>query len=350
MKSAGSNFPVRRDRNLFEDKPVKLAGFTLHARGVEVIGRPSIEKWGAAMQFAMACEESSPFWVGELWNYANEQHYDKKQVQQALATIGRVLALKTLDNHGSIAKKVTAKAKELAPSIAHADIVTSLPPDEQVEWMDKASSTEMTVRDLRLSVKAARRTRVIEGQAVLEGLYRVIMSDNPWMYGNRPPSGSGAIEHYPGMSIEDQCKLPIAAHAMPNSVLFMWTTAPLILQNPGPRDVGEAWGYKYKQQIVWDKVDGTYSNYTGGNHEILTIWTRGQCTPDLPTDLPDSVQVIRKSDEHSAKPEEFRRLIEKHWTIGPYLELFGRERHDGWTVFGNDARLWPQQAEAQVAV
>ncbi len=36
----------------------------------------------------------------------------------------------------------------------------------------------------------------------------------------------------------------------------------------------------------------------------------------------------------------------KHWTTGPYLELFASERADGWDAFGNDARLWAKEATA----
>ena len=78
----------------------------------------------------------------------------------------------------------------------------------------------------------------------------------------------------------------------------------------------------YKQQLVGDKVLGTVGAYTGCNHEILTIWTKGSCTPDITRDLPDSVQPVRKSDEHSEKPEDFRRIVEKLYATGPYLELF----------------------------
>jgi hypothetical protein len=48
----------------------------------------------------------------------------------------------------------------------------------------------------------ARRRKIIEGQAVLEGQYRVIYADYPWPYGDRPKSGSGAQQHYPGMPID----------------------------------------------------------------------------------------------------------------------------------------------------
>ena len=38
--------------------------------------------------------------------------------------------------------------------------------------------------------------------------------------------------------------------------------------------------------------------------------------------------------EHSEKPEEARRRIER-LLAGPYLELYGRKPVDGWTVWGN---------------
>ncbi|MBE3073037.1 MAG: hypothetical protein IMZ67_08685, partial [Acidobacteria bacterium] len=66
--------------------------------------------------------------------------------------------------------------------------------------------------------------------------------------------------------------------------------------------------------------------------------------PDAPTPMPDSVQVIRRSDVHSEKPDEFRELIEKLYTTGPRLELFARERVEGWDCFGNDAALWHEDA------
>jgi N6-adenosine-specific RNA methylase IME4 len=344
MTKKGARRELAPVGGLFDERPIKLDGFILRAKGVDIVGRPSIEKWIAAMDFATATEQASTFWVGHLWNYAEGRAEWKEQIYQALTKIGRPITLKTLQNLGYITKNVTAEAQAMAPSMGHADVVAGLPPSEQVKWLEKAKSEELTVRDLRLVVRASRRAKIIDGQAVLSGMYRVLYSDNPWLYGDRPPSGVGQGEHYPGMSIEDQCKLPVGAHALPDSILFMWCTAPLILQNPGPREVAEAWGFTYKQQWIWDKVDGNYGHYSTSNHEVLTIWTRGSCLPDNPEDLPDSVIAVRKSRTHSSKPEEFRRLITKHWTRGPYLELFGRDKVDGWSVFGNDAKLWAEEA------
>lgn len=342
--------PVRRENLvLFDERPIKLDGFTLTARGVEVVGQPGPAKWIAAMNFAMASEECSPFWVGALWNYAERRDDWRAQLQQMIGDLGRPLQLKTLQNHGAIDKALVAPAKAVAPSLAHADVVVALEAADQVRWLTRARDEELTVRDLRVEIRASKRRRILEGQATLSGMYRVWYADPPWDYGDRQPSGSSQADHYPPMTIEEICKLPVAAHATPNAALFMWTTAPLMLENPGVREVGEAWDFTYKQQIIWDKVDHNAGHYTGCQHEILTIWTRGSCLPDIARELPDSVQTLRRRNlalDHSGKPEDFRKIIEKLYTVGPYIELFGREPVEGWDVFGNDARLWTEQVSA----
>jgi N6-adenosine-specific RNA methylase IME4 len=45
--------------------------------------------------------------------------------------------------------------------------------------------------------------------------------------------------------------------------------------------------------------------------------------------------VIAPIGEHSEKPEEVRRRIERLYP-GPYLELFGRKEAPGWSVWGNE--------------
>lgn len=326
-------------------EPIRIGSYTLIETGLEVTGRPAYAEHLSVGEFIRRSVKASRWWLADWLRYG-ETRPDWRERLELVMDVTE-FAEKTLRNVKYVGENVApSRRREDVEFSLHAE-VAPLHPKEQTEWLEKAATEGWTLRELRLSIRAAARRRVIDGQAVLEGMYRVIYADNPWLYGDRPPSGVGAIDHYPGMTIEQQCALPVVSHALPNSVLFMWVPAPLLLEEPGPREVGRAWGFTYKQQIIWDKIDGTYSHYTGGNHEVLTIWTRGSCLPDLPTGLPDSVQVHKKTPEHSAKPEEFRRLIEKHWTRGPYLELFGRTPIAGWNVFGNDARLWARQAEEQ---
>jgi N6-adenosine-specific RNA methylase IME4 len=45
--------------------------------------------------------------------------------------------------------------------------------------------------------------------------------------------------------------------------------------------------------------------------------------------------VLAPVGEHSEKPEEVRRRIERLFP-GPYLELFARKPVPGWTTWGNE--------------
>lgn len=308
-----------------------------------MVGEPTIKEWATAFELAYAAEESSPFWIGDLWNYGDGRPDWKDLLPQALADLGLDFKAQTFYNTGSVARRVKGRARAVAPSFGHADVVADLSEDEQIELLTEASEEHLSVQGFRNLKRQKKRRRVLEGQAALIGFYRVIYSDPPWLYGNKPPSGSGAQTHYPGMTIDQLCKLPVKAHVMENAVLFMWVTAPMLYENPGPREVIEAWGFKPKTGIVWDKVLHGFGNYVSVRHEHLVICTRGSCLPDAPTPMPDSVQTYRRSDVHSEKPVEFRQIIAKLYTTGPYLELFGRKRVEGWDVFGNDAALWHQQ-------
>jgi N6-adenosine-specific RNA methylase IME4 len=76
-------------------------------------------------------------------------------------------------------------------------------------------------------------------------------------------------------------------------------------------------------------------HYNSVRHEFLLICTKGSCTPDVPK-LLDSVVSIERT-EHSAKPKEFRDMIDMLYPVGERLEMFAREAYPGWDVWGNMA-------------
>jgi N6-adenosine-specific RNA methylase IME4 len=322
---------------LFDISPIKIAGFTLRARGIQPVGRPTLEQWTAALQFANAAQESSPYWVGDLLNYADTRADWKEAIDQAMSIAG--IARHTAINLAYVARHVEEPEREIAPTLSHAAEVAPLPKDQQRKYLKTAQREGWTRRELRLQIKAEKRPLVLEGQAVLEGRYRIIYADPPWLY-DRSSGFSATKPHYRGLPLEDICKLPVEAHAQPDAVLFLWVTSPML---PLAFPVIEAWGFTYKTSIVWDKVLSAGGHYVAVKHELLLIATRGSCTPDAPVPSPDSVVVIRRPGEHSEKPEEFRRLITQLYTRGPYLELFARRPVEGWTTFGNDARLWARE-------
>lgn len=270
-------------------------------------------------------------------------------MSQAQALTG--LSDKTLMNVRAVGRGIPKERRQEHVEFALHSEVVAMGSAEQDEWLRRAADENLTRRELRDAIRASKRTKMIEGQATLSGMFRVIYADPPWKYRDSGATEDGSLakaeRRFPGMTIEELCALPVAAHALEDSVLFMWVTAPFLYDTPGPREVVHAWGFTPKSGYVWNKVRGNLGHYSYVSHEHLIIATRGACTPDTSINQADfnSVQTFRREQgaEHSAKPEEFRDLIQKLYPRGPYLELFGRRRVKGWTVFGNDPRLWVEK-------
>ena len=162
--------------------------------------------------------------------------------------------------------------------------------------------------------------------------YRVIYADPPWSYNDKQDTEKlgGAVKHYPTMSLEEICKLPVPADK--NAVLFLWTTSPML---EDAFKVINSWGFKYKSSFIWDKISHAMGHYNSVRHEFLLVCVRGNCTPDV-AKLFDSVVSIERS-EHSRKPAKFREIIDTIYPIGERLEMFAREAPEGWDVWGNMA-------------
>ena len=55
--------------------------------------------------------------------------------------------------------------------------------------------------------------------------YSIIYADPPWRYEQSKVQGS-AEKHYPTMSIEQLCALPVKEIADKDCILFLWATFP----------------------------------------------------------------------------------------------------------------------------
>ena len=88
--------------------------------------------------------------------------------------------------------------------------------------------------------------------------------------------GQGAAEnHYPTMSIQEICRLPVAELAAKDCALFLWVTFP---QLQDAMKLFEAWGFTYKTLgFAWVKQirkrilfrDGLLDTFQCGN---LSAW------------------------------------------------------------------------------
>jgi N6-adenosine-specific RNA methylase IME4 len=150
--------------------------------------------------------------------------------------------------------------------------------------------------------------------------------------------GSAFIKPLPYnlMTLEQIRTLPVRGLAAPDGArLFLWTTNRYL---PEAFVVIAAWGFTYKQTLVWHKT-GNPSPFGGSvapNHaEFLLVAQRGEVP--VVNRLKSSVIAVNKpTNAHSKKPDLFLDLVQQV-SPGPYLELFARSQRLGWHTWGDEA-------------
>ena len=168
--------------------------------------------------------------------------------------------------------------------------------------------------------------------------YDVIYADPPWAYQDKGCSGA-ANKHYPTLSDQDICKLPVGKCAKKDCVLFLWATMPKLQE---ALDTIKAWGFKYKTcAFCWVKQNpksgGIFAGlgrWVQGNAELCLLATKGH-----PHRISKSVKqiVLAPRGRHSEKPAEVRKRIETLTGVGAErIELFARQSPEGWDVWGNE--------------
>lgn len=168
--------------------------------------------------------------------------------------------------------------------------------------------------------------------------YKIIYADPPWRYDQKRLQGA-AEKHYATMNINDMCALPINNLADSDCVLFLWVTFPML---PDALKLIEAWGFEYKTvAFVWLKKNKKSPSWfyglgfwTRGNAEICLLAKRGN-----PKRCSASVHqlIISPVEQHSKKPDITRdRIVELMGDV-PRIELFARQKTEGWDVWGNEA-------------
>lgn len=172
--------------------------------------------------------------------------------------------------------------------------------------------------------------------------YNIIYADPPWSYTDKGCNGN-AEDHYRTMTLTDICNLPVntagGGIAADDCVLFMWATYPMMAE---ALQVIKAWGFSYKTiGFQWVKQNKSGKGYFFG----LGRWTRGNTEPCLiatkgkPRRISAAVSqlVFSPIRSHSQKPDEVRERIVELMGDLPRVELFARQKAQGWDVWGNEA-------------
>lgn len=141
------------------------------------------------------------------------------------------------------------------------------------------------------------------------------------------------------MTLDDLKALPIAAVCAPDAACFLWATAPLL---PEGLALLHAWGFKFRTvAFTWakrtranasDKWHMGMGHWTRGNAEFVLLGTRGRPGPVANRATRSLVEA--PVGAHSAKPAIVRLGIATMFPHARRLELFARERAEGWDATG----------------
>jgi N6-adenosine-specific RNA methylase IME4 len=164
-----------------------------------------------------------------------------------------------------------------------------------------------------------------------EEKFGLVYADPPWRYSFSKSKSRKVENQYQTMSLEDIKALNIQGLCKKNAVLYLWATAPKIIEC---LDVMKAWGFTYKTQMIWDKVNIGMGYWARGRHEIILIGTRGKVPPPAQSVRIPSV-ITEKRGRHSAKPKMHSYFDLAHPDMKK-IELFARSKVAGWSCWGNE--------------
>lgn len=185
--------------------------------------------------------------------------------------------------------------------------------------------------------------------------YQIIYADPPWSYKvwteDKKQAQGCAKKHYQTMSIKDICDLPVKQITDQNCKLFLWATPPCL---PEALQTIEAWGFEYKTVVfAWiktnkrqdqkqlsflpiDFIDRFYGigHWTASNIELClgALMPNGKLNRQSKS---ISQIVLAPRREHSRKPDEIREKIVELCGNISRIELFARQRVDGWDAWGS---------------
>jgi site-specific DNA-methyltransferase (adenine-specific) len=175
--------------------------------------------------------------------------------------------------------------------------------------------------------------------------YKIIYADPPWKYiQDKKSDNFRAVtsQYYKTMTTEEICNLDVQSICKEKAVCFLWVTFPNIEEG---LKVMKAWGFEYKTvAFVWIKKNKKSNTnawgmgfYTRSNAEICLLGlSKGTKAMDIikSHSVHQIIESVRR--EHSRKPDEVRKGIVKLCGNNPRIELFARQRFDGWDSWGNE--------------
>lgn len=180
--------------------------------------------------------------------------------------------------------------------------------------------------------------------------YDIIYADPPWHYNGKMQFDksskdkhnidlskeifiSSASFQYPTLKTSELMRLSLKDISKPDCLLFMWSSSPHLQQ---AIELGNFWGFEYKTiAFVWDKMKHNPGQYTLSYCELCLVFKKGRIPQ--PRGARNIKQLVRaERTKHSVKPIEVMQNIEKMFPTQTKIELFARQKKQGWESWGLD--------------
>ncbi|GAI72168.1 unnamed protein product, partial [marine sediment metagenome] len=205
--------------------------------GTEIIRVSTLSEWQNYGEILKRIDEAKQWAIGD-WLVDGKKHYGDGLYERAAEILG--YEQKTLREFKSLSDRfelsvrtdkvlwrhhyeVASLKKTYRPETDKWEVSDEPDTDKMQEFLKRAEEEKLSVRELRdiVSQFKANQQREIELANEPEK-YRIVLADPPWSYSNTMPEyfiEQG--DHYPLMTIEEICALPIKKITTENSVLFL---------------------------------------------------------------------------------------------------------------------------------
>jgi N6-adenosine-specific RNA methylase IME4 len=174
--------------------------------------------------------------------------------------------------------------------------------------------------------------------------YDIAVIDPPMPFETWSAKGQGKSpsRHYRMMTLAEIEALPVRELLYKDAVVLLWGQGCRLHQHMA---LLTAWGVTFKTEIAWRKV-----TRNGKPHWGTGKWARNQHDPILLGTvgkphcfaLPSCFDGIVR--EHSRKPDEFYRMLVEKTPGLRRVDVFARERRDGFDCWGDELDRFTREA------
>lgn len=277
---------------------------------------------------------SVQIWIGDWAKFGERKgFYVSTETYENIAEITGY-SKRTIQDFKYVADNVSSSLRNEDLSFNHYKEVAKLPPEKQELFLNKAVEEKLSVRELREEIR--KNNIELITPKLPNKKYSVIYADPAWPVGSIVMDKwiSPIDDKYPTMSIEDIKNLPVNELTAEDCSLFLWTTHSFL---PDSFDIIKVWGFKYFCLITWNKGNGWTQNGFHKMTEFLLFAYKGKMNINqygkaIPT------LIAENKTYHSKKPDSIRELIKSKTPEGR-LELFARDKYEGWEAWGNEIKL-----------